>query len=108
MTQARDASSGLLRSLLSTRTKSVELLTGTAHFSWHGSAVHRQDDADLVVAGHEVYSQKMFKLLGSLLSLAAYAGVVLLWARPATGLAWLLVLAPVALAWWVLSVFFQR
>lgn len=50
----------------------------------------------------------MFKLLGLLLSLGAYAGLMLLWAKPATGLAWLLVLAPLALAWWVLSVFFRR
>ena len=33
----------------------------------------------------------MFKLLGLLLSLGAYAGLMLLWAKPATGLAWLLV-----------------
>ena len=50
----------------------------------------------------------MFKLLGSLLSLGVYAGVMLLWARPATGVAWLLVLAPVALAWWAISVFLRR
>ena len=50
----------------------------------------------------------MFKLLGSLLSLGVYAACMLLWARPATGWALLLALAPLALAWWALSVFFDR
>jgi len=39
-----------------------------------------------------VYSQKLFKLLGSLLSLGFYISCLLLWAKPATGVAWLLAL----------------
>lgn len=50
----------------------------------------------------------MFKLLGSLLSLGVYTSCLLLWAKPATGVAWLLALVPLALAWWALSVFFDR
>lgn len=50
----------------------------------------------------------MFKWIGLLLSLSAYVGVMLLWARPATGVAWLLALAPLAVCWLALSVFFKR
>jgi hypothetical protein len=50
----------------------------------------------------------MFKLLSLLLSLGFYICCLLLWVRPATGLAWLLALVPLAVAWWALSVFFDR
>ena len=50
----------------------------------------------------------MFKILGLLLTLGLCVGVMLLWARPATGVAWLIVLAPLALVWWALSLFFDK
>ena len=50
----------------------------------------------------------MFSLLGWLLKLALWFGVALLVIRPAWGLACLLVLAPLALVWWALSIFFER
>ncbi len=50
----------------------------------------------------------MFDLLGWLLKLAFWLSVALLVVRPALGLACLLVLAPLALVWWALSVFFER
>ena len=50
----------------------------------------------------------MFNLLGWLLKLAFWFSVALLTVRPVWGLACLLVVVPLALVWWALSVFFER
>lgn len=53
------------------------------------------------------YIQDMFKFVGFLLRVGFFVGLSLLFVKPATGWVWLLVLTPLRLAWWALSLLFD-
>lgn len=53
------------------------------------------------------YIQDMFKFVGFLRRLGFLVSLSLLFVKPATGWAWLIVLTPLRLAWWALSLLFD-